>query len=194
MTLIALSGLAGSGKTTAANYLVRECGFARRPFAFQLKAMISAGFNIPGDVLDGPREGKEQPLEIFGGKSIRHVMQTLGTEWGRELIHPDVWVRAWEKGAAGLPNVVVDDARFPNEEAAIRRLGGTIVMLLREGSGSKVAARHASERLLLVPDLYIDNNGSIEGLQQALRALLRTLGWRDIKNAGHFPEENGEAA
>lgn len=178
--IIALCGLAGSGKTTAANILVHDFKFARRPFAYALKAMISAGFGIPGAVLDGPREGKEQPLEIFGGKSIRYVMQTLGTEWGRELIDTDLWVRAWERGAAGLPRVVCDDARFPNEELAIRKLGGTIIMLKRFGAGAGDNPGHISEQLMLKPDVTFYNNFSIDDLRLRLKGIVEMMEEEEI--------------
>ena len=53
-------------------------------------------------------------------------MQTLGTEWGRECIGPEVWVDVWksnvQKWLDGGLNVVVDDMRFPNEWDAVKAL------------------------------------------------------------------------
>jgi hypothetical protein len=37
------------------------------------------------------RQLKETPLPVIG-KSPREIMQTLGTEWGRRLVNPDLWV------------------------------------------------------------------------------------------------------
>jgi hypothetical protein len=171
--IIALCGLAGSGKTTAANHLVWQHNFARRPFAYHLKAMIAAGFGIAADVLDGPREGKEIPLDVLGGKTLREAMQSLGNEWGRELMCQDLWVRAWLKAAKTLPNVVVDDARYPNELEAVRSLGGRVIMLQRRGAGSTVNPGHASERPdLLVPDYVLNNNGSLDELREWFDAFL----------------------
>jgi hypothetical protein len=44
-------------------------------------------------------------------------MITLGTEWGRDLVHADIWTRLWAARAECFPLVVADDVRFPNEVA-----------------------------------------------------------------------------
>src|SRR5690606_4187664 len=78
--IIALSGPAGSGKSTAAAYLVDK-GYTLIKFAGPLKAMCQAiGFtdwHLEGD-------GKERPLDWLQGKSPRQFMQLLGTEFGRD--------------------------------------------------------------------------------------------------------------
>jgi hypothetical protein len=42
-------------------------------------------------------------------------MVTLGTEWGRDAVHPDLWVRLWAASGPRTSRVVVEDVRFPNE-------------------------------------------------------------------------------
>ena len=70
---------------------------------------------------------KETPLDFLGGKTPRQAMQTLGTEWGRNLIYDGIWLHAWERAfnKCSTP-VVVDDLRFINEAEMIKRLGGKI--------------------------------------------------------------------
>ena len=103
--LIALTGLAGSGKTTAADYLVKAHGFACISFAGPIKSMLrTLGLTALEDieeVFEG--EGKEKPNRLLCGKSPRFAMQTLGTEWGRDLIGPDLWVNAWNRDGARRP-------------------------------------------------------------------------------------------
>lgn len=149
--LIGLAGPAGCGKSTAARVLRRN-GFARVKFAGPLKAMLRAMLFEAGVASREVRrmiEGdlKEVPQPILAGRTPRHAMQTLGTEWGRDCIAPDLWVGlAMARIGALLDDgrdVVIDDVRFPNEAAAIRSLGGRVVLVDRPGV-TPVAA-HASE-------------------------------------------------
>lgn len=170
--VIGLCGLAGSGKSTAARLLSRELGFARRPFAYQLKAMLSA-LGVDREVLDGPREMKEVPLECLGGITARHAMQTLGTEWGRQCMRPDFWIHQWSRGVAHFNRVVADDVRFQNEADAIRALGGTVYRIDRRGSGDRINPEHASEAIHLIPvDGVIQNDGTEVDLLASLRNIV----------------------
>lgn len=130
--LIALTGAIGSGKTTAADTLRRYAGYEIVKFAGPLKAMLAA-IGLTDAHLEG--DLKQKPCDLLMGATPRHAMQTLGTEWGRECIHEDVWLHLWRKKATDLLskgiNVVVDDCRFENELALVRALGGRRVNLTR---------------------------------------------------------------
>lgn len=160
--LIGLSGPAGSGKTTIA----RAIGFERRSFALPLKQMLVYLFrhmDMPPAEIERRINGdlKEEVIPLFG-KSARSMMQTLGTEWGRDCVHPDIWVRV---AMANLPrNVVFDDVRFPNEAVAIRAAGGVIVGLTGRGG---IIGSHVSEAGV-VPDFEIDNTGSVSDTAEAI--------------------------
>jgi hypothetical protein len=98
-------------------------------------------------------------------------MQTLGTEWGRDLIGPDLWVRAW-KAALPAGDVTVDDCRFPNEVVAVEAEGGIVVRI--ERGVAAVAASHVSEsNQYLLPSSYtIINDGTVHDLHRRLDALV----------------------
>lgn len=151
--LIAFAGRAGSGKSTAARYLVRNYGFERIRFAGPLKDMMRA-LGLSEEEVDGGL--KEQPCELLGGKTPRFAMQTLGTEWGRELIAPDLWTQAWIKQAERHPFVVCDDVRFPNEQKLIRELGGTLIRIDAEVPGA-APVQHASEAMDFPMDRVVVN-------------------------------------
>lgn len=124
----------GSGKTTVANYLSGH-GFRVVPFAESLKRMAHVFLSELG-LTDKEIEfhlyrSKEAPLPFPDLKlDTRHICQTLGTEWGRTCIHPDVWLHCWQRKVEqnmkrGI-DVVVDDVRFPNEAQLIHNLGGEL--------------------------------------------------------------------
>ena len=166
MRLIAFTGAAGSGKSTAADYLVSELGFTRIRFAGPLKAMMRAlGLSereIEGDL-------KETPCARLMGRTPRHAMQTLGTEWGRQLLAPDFWVDLWRQDAERILHdsgrVVVDDCRFPNEASVIHSLGGKIIAIRRDGLAH--VPNHASETQQIKPDYSVFNEGLDKGVLSA---------------------------
>lgn len=177
-TLIAFTGLAGSGKSTAAQHLVKTHGFTRLRFAGPLKDMMRA-LGLTEAEIEGDR--KETPCELLGGKTPRYAMQTIGTEWGRDLIASDLWIRAFNAALAKVPEgvpVVVDDCRFPNEADAIVAAGGVLVRVVRPGAGAG-AAGHSSEGQQLPAVETIDNTGPVAMLLANVDCVVRDLSWRD---------------
>ncbi len=120
------------------------------PLAGPLKSMLRT-LGVPEVCLTGSLADKERSLDLLCGRTARHAMQSLGTEWGRECIHPELWLRAWKHAAklyvasGTCPSlIIVDDLRFDNEAAYLRGLGAIIVRLFR--AGIHYEQGHASER------------------------------------------------
>ena len=153
--VVGLCGTAGSGKSTAAQFLVDKYGYTRVRFAGPLKAMARAvGLNdrqIEGDL-------KEVPSDLLCGRTPRYFMQRLGTELGRDLIGEEFWVNLWAKAAndilANGGRVVADDCRFENEVTTLRSLGGKVGLLRGRGG---LAQAHSSEAYTPDPDFVLDN-------------------------------------
>jgi hypothetical protein len=85
---------------------------------------------------------KELPCPLLCGATPRHAMQALGSEWGRNLIHPDLWVTLWREKAyqSKAPLIVADDVRFANEAATVLALGGTLLRVRRHDAPGGEAA------------------------------------------------------
>lgn len=163
--VIGLSGLAGSGKSTAASYLQSK-GYELVKFAGPLKDMMRAiGLterHIEGDL-------KEVPCSLLQGKTPRFAMQTIGSEWGRDIIGPHFWIGLWESRALEILDmggrVVVDDCRFPNEADAVRKLGGVVIRLTGRGG---ISGGHASEHMGWDADRVVANDNGKDALYAAL--------------------------
>ncbi|USM11560.1 dNMP kinase [Citromicrobium phage vB_CbaS-RXM] len=147
-TLIGLTGGKGSGKDTMASVLLQR-DFANLKFAGALKAMLAELLRYQGadeDTIARMIEGdlKEVPTDLLAGQTPRWAMQTLGTEWGRELIGENLWVDATMNKAATLPQVVITDVRFLNELEAVRTAGGRVIRI-EDTSEGRTSDTHESE-------------------------------------------------
>jgi hypothetical protein len=117
--IVGISGLAGSGKDTCADFLVRDHGFVKVALADPIKRMTAEAFGFSFDQLWGPSSERNKPDERYprrhtwtrtsewcvccGASSAsapqlpqcyltpRFALQQLGSEWGRNC-YPDVWV------------------------------------------------------------------------------------------------------
>lgn len=165
-SLIGLTGRKGAGKDTVAAVLF-ERGFANLKFAGALKAMIAELLRYQGAdeaTIDRMIEGdlKEVPTDLLAGKTPRWAMQSLGTEWGRDLIGENLWVDATMNKAATLPQVVITDVRFPNECAAVQEAGGRMIRINPVGSGCTTDIHESEAHIDRLPvDAAFDNDKSL---------------------------------
>lgn len=173
--LIGLAGPKRSGKTLAAEYLVERYGYHHDSFAAPLRrfacdvlgltpAELEAIKESPVDWLDDSSDGRQQVTP-------RRFLQLVGTEFGRNLIHPHLWVRSCLRRVEGHANVVISDCRFGNEARAIRERGGVVVRLNGRGV---LADKHISEVPLhaSLVDFEVDNSGDVHWLHEQLEALI----------------------
>lgn len=175
-SIIGLTGLAGSGKDTVADLLISKMGGYTYSFANPIRAMLNAGFGID---MNDPywKKRKEEPLPQFG-KSPREMMQTLGTEWGRELVSDDIWlVMANIKLMKHGFGMIIPDVRFENEAAWIRDRGGTLLHVTRKNI--EPVTPHSSEGgVKAIPgEIYIPNDGTLQDLQDLVDGIVD--GWNE---------------
>lgn len=180
MRLIGLTGLAGAGKDTVADFLRETQGFVGMAFADPLRAGLQAMFGLTPEQLND-RESKEAPIDWLGA-SPRRLMQTLGTEWGRTFVAKDVWLRTAQQTlerfrraepCLHIEGVVVTDVRFRNEADWIVAQGGEVWRIVRPAPtliGEPAA--HVSECGNVYAHKTIFNTGTIEDLHAAVAATL----------------------
>lgn len=170
--IIGIVGPKGSGKSEVAKFLSKNYDFERTRFADSLKNMLMTGFNLSRDQVDG--DLKEVPTDKLCGKTPREVMMTCGTEWGRNMIHQDIWVTAWGNSLPNSNRIVVDDMRFPNERRAVKRMGGIVIRVERPGFEHDPC--HESESHILKSDYIVKNSGdSLRGLHENVQSLMREI-------------------
>lgn len=141
-TIIGICGFIGSGKDTAADYLVNFHEFRRDSFAATLKDAVAAVFSWDRELLEGrtkaAREWREQIdpwwAERLGMPNLtpRWVLQWWGTEVCRRSFHDDIWIASLEaRLRSAKDNIVISDCRFPNEIKAIKNAGGKVIRVVR---------------------------------------------------------------
>jgi hypothetical protein len=192
MIIIGIAGKARSGKDTTAQYLRDTPQFEPMSFAAPIKHAIQQMFNLNERHMNGDLKEVKLP---FINKSPRELFQTLGTEWGRELIHPELWLhvasitvqqlqQTYLAQGTNLPGIVFSDIRFNNEAAWIRKQGGRIIHLLRDDAPQ--VAEHCSENGVthFKGDYLIHNNSSLFDLYNTIDSVIC-----DIKNTNKEESE-----
>lgn len=140
--IIGFVGFIGSGKDTAADYLVNSHGFRRDSFANTLKDAVSHVFGWDRTMLEGrtkqAREWREQVDPWWAERlnmpnlTPRWVLQQWGTEVCRKGFHDDIWIASLENKLRNTKDdIVISDVRFPNEIQAIHSAGGKVIRIKR---------------------------------------------------------------
>jgi hypothetical protein len=175
--LIALySPAPGCGKTTIANFLCSQHGFKRVGLADPMRAMLRALLEDYGHTMCGAANflarDKEKPTVLPYRPTARHMLRTLGTEWGRTCIGPKFWTEIWrskvDEWLEDEQSVVCDDLRFPEELDAVLDLGGEVWRIERPGhEATPDEDGHASD-------------GALEGYHQIWHQRIRNDGTEDM--------------
>jgi len=164
--IIVIFGRKFSGKTTTARAIRSLLDDAKvDSFADPIKKGVAEMFGIP---MKNMRDPVLKEKEVCFGKTIRYLLQTLGTEWGKDLIDPSVWTwLAMQRVHQATQRVIIfDDGRFPKEEGDwveryCQAQGWTFYKFKVERKSDNVIgesiARHRSETSLdgvAMPTLY----------------------------------------
>lgn len=170
--IFAFCGAKGHGKDTAAEVLLSKYGFNRVSFADGLRKTVCTALREPEEYFTDP--DKKEEIDPRTGKSRRYWLQWIGTQ-GFRALWENVWVSWWSKEIEdkAYPRVVVTDVRFPNELAAVRAFPNSVVIRVRNHRKAIGGDNHASEAHFMDFDVDFDleNNGSIESLQNSVEAI-----------------------
>jgi hypothetical protein len=203
--VVGFVGFMSAGKSTAANFLVEDQGYKSVAFAGALKDAVAAIFSWPRELLEGDtlesREFRETvdpvwqsrigDLPMLKGRPVtpRLILQLMGTDILRNHFHTDIWVLSVMKKIESdtTNSFVITDARFKNEIALVRSIGGKIVRIRREREPiwfdvakynpedmpTLYPNVHASEWnwVSMEPDFTVENDGTLEDLRARINRL-----------------------
>ena len=205
--IIGLVGFIGAGKGTVADLLVDRHDFVKESFASSVKDSVSAVFGWDRNLLEGDtpesRAWREQDDPWWSEKlgkpfSPRLALQLMGTEAGRDVFHPDLWVHTVLRRCDQAPwhNYVIADVRFPNEINAIVKSGGKIIRVTRGDDpvwwGEALATNRVANHNLMAQyypdvhysewawigshyDIVMDNNCSLDELKIRVDKLVNSI-------------------
>jgi len=157
-------------------------------FAEPLYQMMYSMFIETGELDDG--EIDKDAIVPFAPNQItfRKALQTLGTEWGRDVLGGNIWANLLCARISFLPKlfpvlttipdctIVVSDCRFVNEATTVREAFSNVEIWSVVRNESDPQTHHRSEQeietLFAMSDVVIDNNGSFADLETRVQNAL----------------------
>lgn len=128
--IIGITGKKRAGKDTIANYIHKKYGFTIHRFADPIKDMIQQLLSYV-DANDNFYMEQHKETEIVELKaSYRKLAQTLGTEWGRNMISDSLWIDILAFNTQYEELIVIPDVRFDSEAEWIVNNNGFIIEVI----------------------------------------------------------------
>ena len=183
--LIGFTGKAESGKNSAsvcAEELIKSSGYSLYSLAFadSVKELAAKVFNVPHHKFI---VNKHQICEKWG-MTYRELLQLFGTDFARDMIHPDFWVKKFDErfkelSSNGTNIVLVTDVRFNNEAEYIINKGGAIISIERPVPNKLNTAAQSHKSEIPIADTYIfktiQNDGNLTHLCKAVEFALKPI-------------------
>lgn len=221
--IIGLTGVAHSGKSTVARYLMQQYGFREYNFSEGVKLALyrmnplivyeeRRGYGYFGqtisqyvkDMVDdiGWDEAKKIPM-------VRQLLQRMGTEAGRDVHGKDVWVNRtfsemskdceweWKFQDDKLTKHCLSDIVIPDlrfdNEAERIKHHGGVVIKVERGN--KPVNTHSSEQGIdaTMIDVTFNNTGTFADMQAGIDNLLEYIGYENIRRGRNRDQRQGGA-
>lgn len=188
MNLLGIAGKKRSGKDTVGKLLIEKYGYEKLYFAeevyngvYILNPIIYS--NLEYDLFTDVSKIKNVRLQEIVDKhgweyakdnydEVRRLLQTFGTEAGRDIHGFDCWVNIVKNKIDPNKKYVITDVRFDNEVDMIRKKYGCILLVERDGLDN--FDEHSSEKGVEYFDYRIKNNGTLEELAEEIDNFLST--------------------
>lgn len=176
--LIGISGYAFSGKDTVGNILAKTFGYERMAFADKLRQFASiVNAYIPeaemhyNDIIASI--GYDEAKKKYPG--FREYLVKIG-QGARDVINIDIWVDSTLPKTTSSEDYItkricISDVRYNSEAKRIHDLGGTVIMVRRDGCEAANITEGASIPLVEF-DKLIENNGTLEELESAISSIV----------------------
>lgn len=181
--MIGFCGIAKSGKDTAGAFASQD-GYKRFAFGDKLKEALLA-LNPAIGLKNGQPVYLRALVNQIGMEQAKHheevrkLLQRMGTEVGRETIHPETWINAvvreiklYESATGGITKYAITDVRFPNEGEWVQSCGGIVVKIIKpdvKPLRDEKGRIHKSELHVLNDEIPVNvtvhNNSTLEDFQ-----------------------------
>lgn len=175
--IIGLIGYKNSGKTSITKAFKRvypELPVRMIGFSNPLYKMLGVLGITEEEIQDKPNRNTPHPK--LGGKSIQFALNSLGTEWGRKMIHENIWTdRAMDDADPRVINVA-DNVRFPNEfDAVMDRNGLTVAIINPNVKDDGTAPEAHIEELQSLADYKLYNDPAKRSLDDCAEELYQCI-------------------
>ena len=165
-TVIVLNGPPRCGKDTLSGMLAAEFGVVELKFAAILKRMVHQAFGLHDVPVDHFEAVKDQPQDVFFGKTPREVYIAFSETFIKPLYGPKFFGTelARQIASSNAERFVVSDGGFPAEMKPLYEVARVeLVHVKRPGCDFS----NDSRGWLPDPNCEICNDGSIEELRSA---------------------------
>jgi hypothetical protein len=179
MKLIGVTGAKRSGKDTVGRFLAEQ-GFRNMSFAKPLKDAAALLLSRPHFQCEGNGYDREEIMPEWGF-SMRWFLQRLGTDCMRNQICQDFWLKraqvSLDEHVRKDPDskFVFTDVRFLNEAEFIRKNGGKIIRVIRDGVGERDSHVSEMEMNSIQVDATVANNGTYSDLYNNVERVMYEL-------------------